>query len=89
MTIAEFSKRAIHRHGVDVYNVEDAIMLVKLCQQEARPVLGIDAFRIFGAYIQPYMEHSIDLSYEKKCYDVAISFLTDRRNLDFVYEIVY
>ncbi len=89
MTLEEFSKRAIHRPGLDVYTAEDAILLVKLCQQASLPVLGVDAFKLFGDKIQPFMEHSIDLSNENESHDKAIKFLTDRLGMDFVYEIVY
>ncbi len=87
--IEEFAKRAIHRSGVDLYNIDDAILLIKLCQQASLPILGIDAFKIYGNKIQPSMENSIDLSLEKESYDVAINFLTERCNLEFLYEIVY
>ena len=89
ISIDEVSKRAIHRHGVELYNTEDALILVKLCQQLSLPILGIDGFRIFGEKIQPSTTHSIDLSHEKKCYSIAEAFLTDRRSLGLLYEIVF
>lgn len=89
ITIDELSKKAIHRAGIDLYGIEDAILLIKLCQKAKLPILGIDAFKIFGDKIQPSMENSIDLSLENKNYDLALNFLTDRRNLEFMYEIVY
>lgn len=89
ITIEELSKRAIQRPGVDLYTVEDALVLVKLCQQASTPILGIDAFIIYADKVQPSLENSIDLSFVNNCYDVATRFLTDRYNLNFVYEIVY
>lgn len=89
ITIEELEKRAIHRSGIDLYNLEDAMLLIKLCQQESLPILGIDAFKICGEKIQPSMENSIDLSFEKESYHIAMRFLTDRCNLKFLYEIVY
>lgn len=89
ITIDEFSQRSIHRLGIDLYTVEDALILVELCRQASLPILGIDAFKLCGDKIQPSMANSIDLSSEKECYDIAIKFLVDRSNLTFVYEIVY
>lgn len=39
MTVEEFSQKAVHRHGVDLYNAEDAIRLVELCRQASLPFL--------------------------------------------------
>ena len=89
ISIDELSKRAIQRSGIFLYNVNDAILLIELLQQASVPVLGVDAFKIYGDKIQPSMENSIDLSLEKKSHDFAVKFLTDRYNLGFVYEIVY
>ena len=96
MTIEELSKKAIHRPGMDLYSVEDAILLVNLCRQASLPVLGIDAFTLLEGGIRPDMGNSIDLSTKKydkfkeeEKYDLAIQFLVDRRKLNFVYEIVY
>lgn len=89
ITIEELAKRAIHRSGIDLYNIDDAMLLIKLCQQASLPILGIDAFKICGDKIQPSMENSIDLSLEKESYDIAMNFLTERCNLKFLYEIVY
>lgn len=89
ITIEELEKRAIHRPGIDLYSFDDAMLLVKLCQQASLPILGIDAFKICGDKIQPSMENSIDLSLEKESHNVAINFLVKRRNLNFLYEIVY
>lgn len=89
ITIDELSQKAIHRAGIDLYEIEDAILLIKLCKKTKLPILGIDAFKIFGDKIQPSMENSIDLSLDNKNYDLALDFLTDRRNLEFMYEIIY
>lgn len=90
MTVEEFSQKAVHRHGVDLYNAEDAIRLVELCRQASLPVWGIDAFLLFGTAIQPDMGNSIDLSSEKGGgHDRAIRFLTDRLGLGFMFEVVY
>ena len=89
ITIEELAKRAIHRSGIDLYNIDDAMLLIKLCQRASLPILGIDAFKICGEKIQPSMENSIDLSLEKESYDIAMNFLTERYNLKFLYEIVY
>lgn len=89
ITIDELSQKAIHRAGIDLYEMEDAILLIKLCQQAKIAILGIDAFKIFGDKIQPSMENSIDLSLESRSYDRALQFLTDRRTMGFMYEIVY
>ena len=42
----EFSVKAIHRCGIDLYCTDDAITLIKLLQGKAVPVLGLDAFII-------------------------------------------
>lgn len=89
ITIDELSQKAIHRYGIDLYDVENAMLLIKLCQQANIPVLGIDAFRLYGDKIQPCMENSIDLSFENGNYDLALQFLADRRTAGFLYEIVY
>ena len=85
----ELVKRAVHRFGIDLYSAEDAMLLIKFCQQASIPVLGIDAFKIREEKIQPSMENSIDLSSKENAHDIAIQFLTDRYNLDFMYEVVY
>ena len=89
MTLEQFSEKAIHRPGIELYSIDDAIELVKLCQKKAIPVLGIDGFKIYGKKIQPSMENSIDLSDQNESYGVALSFLHNRHDLDLLYEIVY
>ncbi len=89
ITIDELTKRAIQRSGIELYSVEDSILLIQLCQQSSFPILGIDAFKILEGKIQPSMENSIDLSMEKECYNIAIEFLTKRCDLNLMYEIVY
>lgn len=85
----KFSANATHRYGIDLYCIDDAITLVKMCQGEAVPVLGLDAFILEGNKTQPSMDNSIDLSYEADCYSIAIDFLEKRRNSNFLYEVVY
>ena len=84
-----FSVNAIHRCGIDLYCTDDAIALVKICRDEAVPVLGLDAFVLTEDKTQPCMDNSIDLSYETDCYDIALKFLEERRNLNLLYEVVY
>ena len=85
----EFSVKAIHRCGIDLYCTDDAFTLIKLLQGKAVPVLGLDAFIITEEKTQPSMDNSIDLSYETDCYGAASEFLKKRRGLDLLYEVVY
>ena len=60
------------------------MLLIKLCQQESLPILGIDAFEICGEKIQPSIENSIDLSFEKE--STLIGFIIFLYIFDFSFD---
>lgn len=83
--------KAIRRGGLYLYRYDDAITLINLCTANNLQVFGIDTFFVSDGYTHPIMEHSIDLSNmdASEANIAACRFLDSRKNLDFVYEIVY
>lgn len=88
-SLEEISKKSIKRMGIELYNFEDAVIIVKTCQKNNIPILGIDSFILHDNKIKPSMTNSIDLSYETNCHKLALDFLQQRKQSNFIYEIVY
>ena len=87
--LREIREKAINHCRLELYPIDDAIALVKECQMIDIPILGIDGFKLSHGTIQPFMEHSIDLSEDDDCHEKALSFLNAHREFDLVYEVVY
>lgn len=81
--------KAIVRGGTHLYRFTEALELVNLCQKSALPVLGIDSFLVTSSKTQPFMEHSVDLSDSQNSYEEAKVFLNIKKDLGFVFEVVY
>ena len=81
--------RALIRANTHYYEYQDAVKLVELCRNEGIPVLGIDSFIVTETRTQPFIEHSIDLSYCGETHDKAKAFLDQKRDFGFVFEVVY
>jgi hypothetical protein len=81
--------KAIIRGNVHYYAYENAIELVDICQRNRLPILGIDSLIVTETKTQPFMEHSIDLSDSQNSYKDAKAFLDLKKNLGFVFEVVY
>ncbi len=81
--------KAIIRGNTHYYDYENAIELVNICQQNGLTILGIDSFIVTETKTQPFMEHSIDLSDSQNSYKDAKAFLNLKKDLGFVFEVVY
>ena len=81
--------KAIIRAGIHFYGYGDALELINLCQKASLPILGIDSFIVTDTKTQPFMEHSIDLSFSENSYKQAKAFLELKKHKGFVFEIVY
>lgn len=63
--------------------------LVDICQQRGLPIIGIDSVVVTETKIQPFMEHSVDLSDSQNSYEDDKIFLNHKKDLGFVFELVY
>ncbi len=81
--------KAIIRGNTHYYEYKNAIELVDICHQNGLPVLGIDSFVVTETKTQPFMEHSIDLSDSQDSHETAKAFLNLKKDLGFVFEVVY
>lgn len=84
--------RAIIRGQTRLYRFNDALFLVDMCEKNGVPILGVDSFFVTDSITLPQLEHSADFSLEPSnvsSYELARAFLDSKKNLDFVYEIVY
>lgn len=81
--------KAIIRGNTHYYGHENAIELVNICQQNGLPILGVDSFFVTEAKTLPFLEHSIDLSDSQNSYKDAKAFLNLKKDLGFVFEVVY
>jgi len=66
----EYFNRCIVRYGMFLFSKEVALEVVARCKALRIWIWGIDAFLLFGAGIQPFMEFGSDYSYEDKRSDV-------------------
>jgi hypothetical protein len=82
---------AIKHNKMTLYHPQDAIKVIKKCQQLNKRVYGIDAFKLNEPYIQPFMEFSTDYSddYSDAIYTNAIEHIQKHSDKGFVFEIVY
>lgn len=81
--------KAIIRGNTHYYGYENAVELIDICQQNGLPVLGIDSLIVTETKTQPFMEHSIDFSDSLNSYEDAKAFLNLKKDLGFVFEVVY
>jgi len=81
--------KAIIRGNTHYYGYENAIELVNICQHNGLTILGVDSFIVTETKTQPFMEHSIDLSDSQNSYEDAKAFLNLKKDLGFVFEVVY
>lgn len=78
------------RQGLlNLFSIDNAIKAIEIAKQNEINVLGIDAFRITDTTICPFMEHSIDYSEKKNIFDDAISFIKERKDMNFLFEITF
>ena len=80
---------AIIRANTHYYEYQDALKLVELCRKNGVQVLGVDSFIITETTTQPFMEHSIDLSYCENSHEKAKDFIYQKRKCGFRFEVVY
>ena len=90
---ARFEPRAVRQsYSILFLRPDDALDLIEAARQQAKPVLGIDAFVVTDTTVQPFLEHSIDYSIaptsRSKSWSDAKQFIEQRRDLGFVFEIV-
>ena len=82
----------IRRNNIVLYNGDDALTVIKLCENNNLMVYGIDAFKLYpNGRIQPFMEFSPEYSClsAKDSWDASVKFLDENKNKEFMCEIVY
>lgn len=92
----EYEPKGIVRNGMLLLSAPIALDFLNDCRERRVLVLGFDGFRLGpGTKIQPFLEHSIDLSlkqfrhlsYEEKM-NTATRFIRERIGTDLVFEMV-
>jgi len=93
---ADFESRGVNRHSMPLLPPFAALDFVRECRVRGLELLGFDGFKLLpNDRIQPYMEHSLDLSdshhsdlssVEKASF--AENFLEERLQTDFLFEMV-
>ena len=84
-----FEDLALIRGGVFLLSPTDAVRFVKTCQEQGIAVLGVEGFKVSGANLQPFQEHSIDfVEMTKDAYEATIQFLQDRQETGLWFEVV-
>ncbi len=87
---SEFEDLAIKRNNLLLFTAENAIKVIKKCEELGIFIYGIDAFRLLGKYIQPLQEHSIDYSnVSNNNWKFATEFIQKKSNMGLVFEVVY
>lgn len=85
----ELYEKAILRGNLIFFHPNEAILLIKKCEDQNRRILGIDAFRITENTTQPVSEHSIDFSgINDGNWKSSIKFIEERATIGLVFEIV-
>ena len=74
---------------LNLFNNENAIKAIQIAKSCNINVLGIDSFRFIDETIQPSLENSIDYYDEQNTHLKAISFIKERENSEYFYEIVF
>ncbi|HEV3415622.1 MAG TPA: hypothetical protein VG056_02365 [Pirellulales bacterium] len=90
----EFSAQGILRGRTIRFRADDALAVVRRCQERGVKVLGVDGFIITEHFTQPLMEQSVDMSdfgnrhSGLNCWDRAAKFLEERKTTDLYFEVV-
>ena len=88
----QFAQKGIIHGGIFLLEAKDAIDFIDECQKQHIRLLGVDAFYLTKAKIQPSLEHSVDftasLYHEENLsnYDVARKIIDAAK--DMYFEIV-
>ncbi len=82
-------KHGKKRYGIMYFGFEDTLELLALCQKTNTEILGVDAFKLSdGDLIQPFSEHSFDFSSDSYNYTWIIDFVSSKKDLGLVFEVV-
>ena len=79
---------AIERYGVFLLEFSDMLKIVKLCEDNQIPVLGIDTFYLCNEKIIPVIEKSADFSTEDTPLTINEFFKKTDLSSKYVFEIV-
>lgn len=83
-----FQDVAIVRDGIFLLSAADSISFINVCESDGVPVLGVEAFAVSNEYIQPYLEHSIDLYGDySNCYNLLRDFISSRSSLGLFFDV--
>jgi hypothetical protein len=89
----EFASRAVpYSGGLQLLATDDAVAFVWRAREERLPVLGIDGIFVSARETVSPLEHIADYSHAvglgEGNWAIAESFISDRRNLGMVFEVV-
>ncbi|MCL2413111.1 MAG: hypothetical protein FWC98_03125 [Bacteroidales bacterium] len=88
-----FESKAIMSGGIMLFTKENALLFIEACKEYGVPILGIDAFYLWGNSVQPSMENSVDFSMPdymlktENVYSDAVVFF-EEKNENLFFEIV-
>jgi hypothetical protein len=84
-----FENLGINRGGMMIFSIPNVEIVIEELRRLNIEILGLDAFKIKGEYIQPFLEYSLDLSYNTgNSWDLALDHINQNSNLNLYYEIV-
>jgi hypothetical protein len=89
--MSKFASLGIVRLGLfPLFSPDVAIKVIKEMYKDSIKPLGLDAFLLSEDYIQPLIEHSLNLSAFSfdESYDKAIHFLTSKQENEYYFEII-
>jgi len=89
--VNELLCKALFREGIFFLTPSEALDLIRVCQNEERVILGIDAFILTETTTQPISEDSIDYSTDDSVcgnWNEAKEFIEQRRNKGYYFEVV-
>lgn len=84
----DFKQYATIRGGIALFPGKIALQILDKLETEHCPILGIDGFTVADNKTQPHMEHSTDLSEIDEGLSKAREFLSRRKSLPLLYEII-
>ena len=85
----KYQDKAILYGNMRLYFISTAKDVINDCKKNNIKIIGLEAFKLTGKGIQPSQEHSIDFNIDGDNWQKADDFLSNVRDLTYLYEIWY
>ena len=85
----KYINKAVIYDNIWIYFIKTEKEVVSDCKKNQIKIMSLEAFKLTGEGIQPSQEHSIGLNAYENSWSIAMDFLSNVKDTDYLYEIWY